>query len=182
MVSSRSASADIFNVQDIVYVCVDMCLWHAKNSQWEHYLVRLVYFCIPSCFIKLCWSAASKYINTFLYPSVCLSIRMSVYPSLGMYVSSSITMILGKYVSSSITMIFYRIIGKNDRLCLPNFQGHLSNFKITYIKKRNGLNLDFPGIVWRIHGGMAWLLACWGILTTFRTGSILVTFCLFSSF
>ena len=50
------------------------------------------------------------------------------------YICPSISPSLSEYISSLITMIFYHINVNTYYLWLPQFQGHLSNFKVIEAK------------------------------------------------
>ena len=60
-------------------------------------------------------AAASISMKAFVFPSVCPS--------------------LCEYVPSLITMVRYQMIRNTYCLWRPNFQGHMSNFKVTQAKK-----------------------------------------------
>ena len=55
--------------------------------------------------------------------SVCLSVCLSICPC------------LCEHVSSPITSVLYEMIRNTYCLWLPNFQGHMANFKVTQAKK-----------------------------------------------
>ena len=63
----------------------------------------------------------------FLSLDLLWEYRMSVCPS--------VCPSLCEYVSSSITLVLYHMIRCTYCLSLPNFQGHMVNFKVTQAKK-----------------------------------------------
>ena len=79
---------------------------------------------------------------------------------------------------------FRNIIGNTYYLWFPNFQGHLLNFKVIQAKKLSETDgiWGFWAFSGECMGGIAWNLACWCILITFRMYKIFVTVCWSFSF
>ena len=125
--------------------------------------------------------SCGKQFYKYLCLSVCLSVHLYVSPS----VCPSVPAFVPEQASSLITMIFYHMIKNTYHLWFPNSQGHLPNFKVTEAKKivrwvkfrvsRHFLENECMGV-------MSWNLACWCILTTFKSNYSLVMVCWFSSF
>ena len=99
---------------------------HAKLYMPMHHFKFYVSFfllCFGHLFGVMVCSVCHSSLRQTVHPSVCLSVCLSDCPS------------LCEHVSSPITLVRYQIIRNTYCFWLPNFQGHMANFKVTQAKK-----------------------------------------------